>query len=220
MAQYTISLRDLLDTGFDIGLKDYPIYEEEHREVLNNMIINHYMMSEICTETPALFKLYLNNTMNEIMPKYNVIYKAALELAEKHVILGNVDMYEVENSNSSDTTNKLGSDKNRIQSNNTSKQVYLDTPQGSIKKQDINDDSIYATNITLNQNTSDRNSNYTETEYGSVIKGEGTADRNKHTYGNSGNKYPTEVLQELQKSVLNVDLAIINELQSCFIGLY
>ncbi len=220
MANYTISLRDLLDADFDIGLKDYPIYDEAHRETLNNMIINHYMMSEICAETPALFKLLLNNTMNEIMPKYNIIYKAAEELANMSVILGNVDIYEVETTIDSAIINKTGSDKNRIQANNVSKQVYLDTPQGNIKKQDINDESIYATNITINSDVSDKNSNYTEMEYGSSTRNTGNVDRNKHTYGNSGGKYPTEVLLELQKSILNVDKAIIDELCNCFIGLY
>ena len=76
MSKYTVTLRQIIQSGFDIGLKDYPIYNEEHRETLNNMIINHYLMSEIGQETPELFRIYLNNTMNEIMPRYNLMYKA------------------------------------------------------------------------------------------------------------------------------------------------
>lgn len=220
MAQYTISLRDLLNTGFDIGLKDYPIYDETHRETLNNMIINHYMMSEIGAETPQLFKLYLNNTLNEIMPKYNVIYKAALELAEKNVILGNVDMYEIEHTNNLSNQKHTGKDKNKQNSDAVNKTVLLDTPQGEIKTQDIDDASIYATQIQLNQLKSNGDTNYQEAEYNSTVNNSGNVDRDKHTYGNSGAKYPTEVLKELQKSILNVDLAIIDELSTCFIGLY
>ena len=76
MSRYTVTIRQLLQNNFDLGLKDYPIYQEEHREVLNNKILNHYLMSEIGQETPELFKIYLNNTMNEIMPNYNILYKA------------------------------------------------------------------------------------------------------------------------------------------------
>jgi hypothetical protein len=220
MAQYTISLRDLLNTGFDIGLKDYPIYDEEHRETLNNMIINHYMMSEIGQETPQLFKLYLNNTMNEIMPKYNIIYKAIKELADNNVILGNVNMYEIEHTSDNSNQKHTGKDKNSNTTNQLNKTVLLDTPQGEIKTQDIDEASIYATQVQLNQNKNNANDNYTEQEYNSQVNNSGNMDRDKHTYGNSGAKYPTEVLKELQKSILNVDLEIINELSSLFIGLY
>ena len=85
MAKYTVTIKDLITNNFDLGLKDYPIYDESHRETLNNMIINHYLMSEIGQETPALFKLYLNNTMNEIMPKYNILYRAVDDMLKDKV---------------------------------------------------------------------------------------------------------------------------------------
>ena len=44
MAKYTIELNALLRTGYDIGLKDYPIpsfADEAWRTRLKNKIINH-----------------------------------------------------------------------------------------------------------------------------------------------------------------------------------
>ena len=76
MSSYTVELRQLIQNGYDIGLKDYPIFDESYRETLNNKIITHYWMREIGAETAGLFKLYLNRTMGEIMPYYNQLYKS------------------------------------------------------------------------------------------------------------------------------------------------
>lgn len=57
---------------------DYPIFDEEYREVLNTKILKHYYMREIGQETVATWQLFLNNRMNEIMPYYNKLYKSEL----------------------------------------------------------------------------------------------------------------------------------------------
>ena len=79
MAQYTVELRELIENGVDIFSFNYPIYDENHREELEKKIINHYYFREIGFETVGRFKHYLSMTMNEIMPKYNRIYKAYAE---------------------------------------------------------------------------------------------------------------------------------------------
>lgn len=76
MSKYTTELRYLLESCYDLGLKDYPIFSEEYREHLNNKILNHYKFREIGFETAALFKHYLNTRMFEIMPFYNQLYKS------------------------------------------------------------------------------------------------------------------------------------------------
>lgn len=80
MAKYTTTIRNLMDNNFDFGLKDYPIFDEEYRILLNNKILMHYYMDEIGFETAGLFKVYLNNKMNEIMPYYNELYKKQKDL--------------------------------------------------------------------------------------------------------------------------------------------
>ena len=66
MSRYTIELRYLIEGNYDLGLKDYPIFDESYREQLNNKIIQHYYFREIGFETEALFKNRLNQKMNEI----------------------------------------------------------------------------------------------------------------------------------------------------------
>ena len=78
MSKYTTELRYLIENNFDLGLDDYPIFDESYRQLLNDKIINHYYFREIGMETAELFKRYLNQTMREIMPYYNQLYKSEL----------------------------------------------------------------------------------------------------------------------------------------------
>lgn len=57
---------------------DYPIFDEDYREVLDTKILKHYYTREICEETVGLWKLRLNTRMNEIMPYYNKMYESEL----------------------------------------------------------------------------------------------------------------------------------------------
>ena len=144
MAKYTVTIKDLITNNFDLGLKDYPIYDESHRETLNNMIINHYLMSEIGQETPALFKLYLNNTMNEIMPKYNILYRAVDEYVKRQSILSDVDLTidtEGSTENNSLSTSVISANNS---SSEKSKMINSDTPQGKIYLNDL-ENQAYAT---------------------------------------------------------------------------
>lgn len=79
MSKYTVTLHQLIEGGsFDIGLQDYPIFSESYRPLLNSKIVEHFRFCEIGSETPAMFKYYINRTMNEIMPFYNDLYKTTL----------------------------------------------------------------------------------------------------------------------------------------------
>ena len=78
MATYTTEIRRLVESHFDLGLKNYPIFDESYRQTLNDKSINHYYFREIGFETAGLFKFYLNQKMAEIMPYYNQLYKSQL----------------------------------------------------------------------------------------------------------------------------------------------
>lgn len=57
---------------------DYPIFDESYRSVLETKIIKHYYTREIAAETVGLWKFWLNERMNRIMPYYNQLYKSEL----------------------------------------------------------------------------------------------------------------------------------------------
>lgn len=57
---------------------DYPIFDEKYRSVLETKIIKHYYTREIGAESVGLWKFWLNERMNRIMPYYNQLYKSEL----------------------------------------------------------------------------------------------------------------------------------------------
>ncbi|WP_459617235.1 hypothetical protein, partial [Enterobacter hormaechei] len=65
MSKYTTELRWIIENGYDLQLNEYPIFDENYREELNQKIINHYYFREIGFETVGLFRFYLKQTMNE-----------------------------------------------------------------------------------------------------------------------------------------------------------
>lgn len=64
------------NTAFQLSA--YPIFDEDHRRVLNDMIIKRYWNCEIGAETPAMFAWNLNEAMCRIMPYYNGLYRAQM----------------------------------------------------------------------------------------------------------------------------------------------
>ena len=61
------------------GLSPYPIFDEAHRQVLNDAIIRHYWNYEIGAETPDMFAWNLNDALHRIMPYYNSLFTAKLQ---------------------------------------------------------------------------------------------------------------------------------------------
>lgn len=220
MSKYTVTLRQIIQSGFDIGLKDYPIYNEEHRETLNNMIINHYLMSEIGQETPELFKIYLNNTMNEIMPRYNLMYKALDEYYEQQSLLGNIDLTTTETISGTNNQTNSGTDTVKNYINQSGKNIILDTPQGELALQDIDAQTVYATEATISKAIADGDDNKTITEHGAIVDSTSTQTRTNHVHGNNGGKYSLDIINQMNDSIYNVDAQIIKELQPLFFGLY
>lgn len=55
---------------------EFPIYDESYRGILETKILKHYYTREIGFETVALWKLWLDKRLNEIMPYYNQLYKS------------------------------------------------------------------------------------------------------------------------------------------------
>ena len=201
MANYTTTIKTLKEHNFNFGLDSYPIFDENYREPLNNKIINHYYLNEIGQETASLFKFVLNQKMNEIMPKYNEMYKAQIELLKN--ITGNVNLKETF---TRDTSSEASSTSTSL---NTGKNLFQDTPQGKIFQTDI-DNQNYATNVTMNKNNISDNSS---------TSGTGLENYIKNIVGNNGNLYNFEIIAKLKDSFINIDMEIINELSDLFIGL-
>lgn len=221
MSKYTITIKNLIDNNFDFQMTSYPIFDENYRETLNHNILYHYYEDEIGLETAPLFRLYLNQKLNEIMPKYNELYKAQKYLIENNILLNNVNLTESLQGSNTNTTTTQGSSTSQSTNSGTSnnKNLYQDTPQGNIPSQDIDAQNVYATNITLDRNTSSNTINDTSSNSGSA-NASGTNAYIKTIIGNNGGKYNIDILNDIKNNFMNIDLMIINELSDLFMGIY
>lgn len=202
MSKYTTTIKTLIDNNFDFKMTSYPIFDENYRETLNQKILYHYYENEIGFETASLFRFYLNNKLNEIMPYYNELYNKQIKLLDK--LDKNVDLTETfKRDTETNTTSKSNS-------KNSGKNVFLDTPQGNLYKGDI-DSTDYATSVTWNKNDIDDTSDATGTGLENYIK---------TITGNNGSKYNIEVLKDIKDNIMNIDLMIINELNDLFMGIF
>lgn len=58
---------------------DFPLFDDSYRHHLEVMILRHYYTRELCCAEVGRWKMFMESTLNEIMPKYNPMYKALLE---------------------------------------------------------------------------------------------------------------------------------------------
>ena len=204
MAKYTITIKSLIDNNFDFKMDSYPIFDENYRDTLNQNILYHYYENEIGFETASLFRFYLNQKLNEIMPYYNELYKVQTKIIDENLLLNNVNL--TERLTGSNTTNTSSTS----QSSNKGKNLFQDTPQGQISQTDI-DNQTWATNLTLNKN---------DIEDKSSATGSGTNEYLKTIVGNNGGKFNIDVLNDIKNNLMNIDLMIINELNDLFMGIF
>ena len=219
MSKYTTELRYLIENNFDIGLKDYPIFDENYREPLNQKIINHYYFREIGMETAELFKRYLNNTMREIMPYYNQLYKSELlefnpfynvdktvtadknnnsvsdfvgNISGKNTQTADTENTQTNNGKQQTTTaaTSTGESVGNSTTTNKNKNVSSDTPQGFLSINSI-DNETYASAAEMGNAESINNSKATSNNAENGITDQTTADETKAT-GNSKSNATTE----------------------------
>lgn len=233
MSRYTIELRYLIEGNYDLGLKDYPIFDESYREQLNNKIIQHYYFREIGFETETLFKNRLNQKMNEIMPYYNQMYESSKLKIDP---LSTIDLEEVFSRKSKTTgegtssTSGTGNNTNNFNSTDTTDygkiSKFSDIAQAQTTPNEILNDK-YLTSATVDDGQ-DKNTNTgtntSQTE--STTSGTSTDERNLDEdttltrKGNNGTASESELLNMYRETFLNIDMMIIDDLDELFLGIW
>ncbi|MBR2384825.1 MAG: hypothetical protein IKA99_04340 [Clostridia bacterium] len=232
MSKYTTTIYYLKNNGFDFQLDEYPIFDENYRETLNNLILDNFLMDEIGFETPALFRHFLKTKMNEIMPYYNTLYKLQAEMVKNENLFSNVNLREEFDRNIEQTTESNGeststtnnSSTNNETSTSENKEVFQNTPQGNLKNQDINNFS-YATNITMNGGNGSRNQTASSSNNGEITDKTTSSGSNLENYiktitGNNGKMYNIELITKAINSFRNINTKLLSELEELFMGVY
>ena len=209
MSKYTTQLRYIIEMEFDLGLKDYPIFDETYRDVLNKKLIDHYYFREIGFETAELFKRFLNRSMNEIMPYYNQLYESVIKFKEKNP-------FEDKNITESSNKKNKGTSSQTGTGTTTSEDldVRSDTPQSMLAIGDIKNNT-YASDASWD------NANATSSST-SDLKVDNTEDYINTIVGTNGGKNYSEMLLDWRNTFLNIDMMVIEdpEIKNCFMLLY
>lgn len=149
---------------------DFPIFDEEYRNVLERKILKHFYLYEIGCETYGMWKMMLDERMNIIMPYYNELYKAHKGMLEKN-IYNDVDMTETKES----TGRSTGNTKNN--------EIFAETGTSSKNSYDTSTDTGEST---ISQNMKGE-------ESGTVNEDTSTTKTSTNTYekGNTGTDIKT-----------------------------
>lgn len=207
----------------------FPIFNEEYREVLEEKILAHYYMREIGLETVGLWKYQLWKKLNEIMPYYNQLYQSELlKLNPLQTINRTKDASATRTENKNSSTTRKGTDEEKEERNNVSSGTsntigkFSDTPMGKLSgvvdgtylsEASVTDDTSTST-VTDNDS---KNKSYSET-VGVEDNGLSTDSGKETEVGYDGN--PSELLKSYRETFLNIDMQVVSELESLFMGIY
>lgn len=223
----TMTLREMIAMGYNIGMDKYDIYvpegktAEEVRERIKKKFISRYNNFQIGCELPELFIEQLNAHIELIIPYYNQLYKSE---DVKFNPLYNVDMtetyiHEVEEEGENKGNSKLDATNNAT--NNADGFVLENnTPKAKSSMQELKDNK-YLSNATrsLDENKSTGTSNQNSS---SEVKAK---NKKIETYtrkneGSSAGLPFSKALAQWRDIMLNTDKQLIEELAINFILLY
>jgi len=220
MAIFTATLGEVIESGFEIDLSGYPIFDETYREGLNAKIIEHYYFREIGMETPELFSRFLRRRMNEIMPYFNDLYRTTLHNFDP---LKNYDLTTTGDS----TAHGLGTQvldrddttwiDTESDTDSTARALVHNTPQMQLSNQED-----YATNVTDNTSEAKATSNSKQTGKGADTTTRNLTDTNEYVTHVSGLSGITaaQAIMIFRDSLINIDVMVIGALGDLFMGLY
>lgn len=263
MSSYTTEVRYIVETLADekgtieemINSAKSKIFDDywytenlDYKPVLEQKILRSYYTREIGQETYGLWKLKLNTTLAEIMPKYNLLYKTYDSIIDK--LISNVDLTETRNDTGKATTtdsatntststgkNTGSSSANTTATNNGSGssdawQTSNDTPQGGLTGLEENKylssavhnkGATTQTSTSTTENTASSTTN-TENKTNGTSSNESVSNTTneyiKHILGNNGAINYIDEYNKLLNGYLNIDKMIIDELEPLFMGLF
>lgn len=212
---------------------DFPIFDENYRQVLCRKILKHYYTREIAHETVGRWKLALNAKLNEIMPYYNQLYKS--ELLEFNPFY-DVDLIRsregsgTSNKTSNNTETNSGTSKNVSSGSGTSNTNTLnrfsDTPQNSMDTQGIADSVPLTTVTKVNEDNTTTNESTDTLTRNDSRTGNGTENINntdkyiETVIGKQGTENYSSLLKKFRETFLNIDMMIIEDCSDCFFTLW
>jgi hypothetical protein len=211
MSTFTIPLKKVIDIGGNIGLSEYPLFDEEYRDTLNKKIIAHYWNREIGQETISMFTFAMVRKMNEIMPYYNQLYQTLALTIDPFITFRQTTTSET-SGDSTSKANDTSAAMNVATTDSKARAVGSDTPQTQ-----LSGDEDYATSIQDSTSRSDTDGN-SETTSVSEQNASQTGMMTSTAEGFSGSR--SALLMAYRETFLNVDMSVIEELDELFMQVW
>lgn len=192
-----VKISDLAKTGRGVFFDfDYDLTENVDKETFETIILNHFLMRRIGYETVTAFKIALMVKLNEIMPKYNILFDS----------VHGWDLFnDGETLTRSESTNTSSSSTSQAAGNNTSDRRFSNTPQNEISNVR---DGKYVTEYNYDTDTTATSTNANDSSTGQRIE---TIHKNRDDHVNEYVKFSNEVN--------NVYTLIFKDLDPLFYGL-
>lgn len=239
MAKYTTQLRTIIEYNSTPGKPitdrikeaapkifdfDFPMWLESYRETLEYKILLHYFSNEIGFETVGLWKLYLNQRLNEIMPYYNDVY---LTTTDKFSSAYDMDVTETlkrtltGSDNTSTEVNGKNTDTTTTTAKDNTQQLNSNYPQAQVEG---NQNNLFygttGTNEDATSNSKTKNQGTNKTNSKSRGNSKTTEQHTIQRKGITGSRTPWEIAQSYRNSIINIDVQVINALKDLFMMIY
>jgi hypothetical protein len=205
MADFTMELWEVLELeeSKDIGLCDYPIFDEEYRDCLNYKIIQHFWNREIGQESISMFRQQLRRKMNEIMPYWNQHYLAS---QIKFDPLKTISVKTV--GDTTGQTETAGEGETTSSSDSKSRAVASNMPQVM-----LSGNGDYADTAQDNISNTAAKGSSTETQ---TTTNTGNVESESSGYQGSA----AVLIAEYRATFVNTDMDVINQLEPLFMGIW
>ena len=222
------SVDEVLNSSWDkIFTSKVSFFDEEYRGVLCKKILKHYYLREIGCETVGIWLLWMNTKLEEIMPYYNKLYESELIKFNPMYDVdwnrkGNKTGNESGSGSRSTSGNNSGTNTQSGTSSNTRKDLYSDTPQGSLTGVES---ETYLTNARKVSDSGETGVNgstsgsYEDSE-SSSNKVDTTENYVESVSGKQGTGSYSKMLNEFRETFLNIDMQVIEEFAEMFMELW
>lgn len=225
---------------------DFPIFDESYRLPLCKKILKRFYTREIGQETYGLWKLRLEVKMNELMPKYNLLYRSELiefdplsdtDYIVEHDNLKNDNASTTSSGDSSQQAQSNNLDSSKTKNKSTGYDLYSDTPQNALdginaifpdtNGGNADDYKGYLTNASKNINDSESENENSGSRSGvTTMSYSDDANSNRlsteqlkeHAKGRRGTwgRSPSQMLLDYRKTAIPVDQMLFDDLDILF----
>ena len=222
MATFTIEFRAVIALiGEDnIGLNNYPIFDEGYRKTLNRRIIDHYWYNEIAHETIDIFVRQMRTKMNEIMPIFNDYYRSQLiDFDPMLTQYLSSDSTGTQNVTGTGTSTERGSETGSADTTSTSDARTVSSEMPQTRLAGSEDYATSATDSKASQTGhtgTTGSSEHTGTSGSTSDASSASRGVTKGYAGVSG----SELVARYRDSVINVDLMVLDALSPLFMGIW